>query len=96
MSYICMTSVNKYLNKNIFGKWELFTYDINEYCSENQNINQMKKDIPYVSSNIGFKINDEGCYNHVSNNEIEKESLGGLENNIRQNGDRFTRARTKQ
>jgi len=83
-------------NKNILGNWELFTYDINEYCSENQKKGRMKKDIPYVSSNIGFKINDKGCYNHVSNNNVKNDSGKRLENTVRQNGDRLTNARTKQ
>jgi len=96
MSYFYMAVINKYLNKNIFGNWELFTCDINEYCLENQNINQDKRDIPYVSSNIGFKQRTKGSYNHLSNNKVEKESSGGLENTIRQNGDRLTNARTKQ
>lgn len=87
-----MALINKYIHKNILGNWELFTYDISGYGFKVRR----KKDIPYVSSNIGFKINEKCSCNHISNNGVENESSGGLEKNIRQNGERLTNARTKQ
>jgi len=81
-----MAKVNDYLNKNIFGNWKLFTYDIDMYSQD------IWGRIPFVS----YLSRDSKDNKNLAGEDSEKNCCKGLENTVRNNEGRLTNARTKQ